>query len=236
MSKNDPEIIDLEEYAKAGKPVPKGKSYRFRVGKENFVTDQEALSGEQILTIANKLPPTAWLLSLKKGKSVVPIALTEIVNLTEPGVERFMVMPKDQTEGATMARRQFELPREDADGLDALGLSWETINEGGALWLLLHAYPMPAGYTQRETTVALRIPQNYPIEQIDMVYFFPAAIRSDGTPVRATESTQQVDGRQFQRWSRHYTPQNPWIPGEFNVLTHLTLVRHWLEREFKLVA
>lgn len=124
------EVIDLEEYAKAGKPVPKGKKYRFRVGKEQFVTDQEILKGREILTIAGKLPPEAWLLSQKKGKAVLKVELDYSVDLTEPGVERFMVMPKDQTEGETPAlRRQVDLPAEDVEGLDATGLPWETIHE-----------------------------------------------------------------------------------------------------------
>lgn len=232
---HEDEVIDLEEYAKAGKSVPKKRKYRFRVGKDKFVIDQEKLKGREILTIAGKTPPEAWLLSQKKGKAVEQVGLDQEVDLTEPGVERFMVMPKDQTEGESL-RRQFSLPGEDAEGLDAMGLPWETILEGGAMWLLLRKYPLPAGYTQPTVTVAVRISQNYPIEQLDMAYFFPAVIRTDGKPIGATESMQSIDGQSYQRWSRHYTSANPWVPGEFSVLTHLALVRHWLEREFKQAA
>ncbi|MDP3072852.1 MAG: multiubiquitin domain-containing protein [Opitutaceae bacterium] len=231
------DIIDLEEYAKAGKPVPKAKRYKFRVGKETFTTDQEKLTGREILTITGKVPPENWLLTMKKGKGTVTIELKDVVDLTEPGVERFMVMPKDQTEGEEPAlRRNAVLPSEDVEGLDTLGLPWETIVEGGAMWLLVHRYPLPHGYRVETTAVAIRISQNYPVEQLDMVYFFPALVRSDGKAIAATESTQLLDGQSFQRWSRHYTPQNPWVPGEFSVLTHLSLVRHWLEREFPKAA
>jgi hypothetical protein len=229
------DVIDLEDYAKAGKPVPKKHQYRFRVGKDKFTTDQETLKGREILTIAGKIPVEAWLLSQKKGPAILQIGLEQEVDLTEPGVERFMVMPKDQTEGESL-RRQFSLPKEDVEGLDATGLPWETVLDGAAMWLLLHQYPLPAGYTQPAATVAIRISQNYPIEQLDMVYFHPTVTRADGKPIGATESMQAIAGQAFQRWSRHYTPANPWVPGEFSVLTHLTLIQHWLEREFKKAA
>ena len=229
----DTDIIDLEEHAKAGKPPPKGRRYRYRVGKEPFVTDQEKITGREVLTSAGKLPVESWLLSLKRGKAVVKIGLDEVVDLTEPGVERFMVVPKDQTEGeAPSPRRHFSLPAEDTDGLEALGLTWETVREGKALWLLIHDHPVPQGYAVEKVTAAVRISANYPTEQLDMVYFFPPVARVDGKKIGATEATQNIDGRVFQRWSRHYTPQNPWVPGEFSVLTHLALVREWLEREF----
>jgi hypothetical protein len=235
---NENDTIDIEDYAKAGKPVPKGKRYRFKVGKDKFETDKEKLKGREILTIAGKTPPENWLLSQKKGKAVVQIELDQEVDLTEPGVERFMVMPKDQTEGESVAtfRRQFSLPADDVEGLDELGLPWETVLEGGAMWLLVHEHPLPAGYTIPLATVAIRISQNYPIEQLDMVYFFPAIVRADGVAIGATESYQAIAGQNFQRWSRHYTAANPWVPGEFSVLTHLALIRHWLEREFKKAA
>lgn len=231
---NDHDVIDLEDYAKAGKPVPKKHKYRFRVGKDKFTTDQEKLKGREILTIAGKIPVEGWLLSQKKGPAILQIALEQEVDLTEPGVERFMVMPKDQTEGEP--RRQLSLPKEDVDGLDAMGLPWETVLDAGAMWLLLHQYPLPAGYALPTVTVAIRISQNYPIEQLDMVYFHPSVTRADGKPIGATEAMQAIAGQSFQRWSRHYSPANPWVPGEFSVLTHLALIQHWLEREFKKAA
>ena len=36
----------------------------------------------------------------------------------------------------TKLRRDFKLPEEDVDCLDALRLKWETINEGGAKWVI----------------------------------------------------------------------------------------------------
>ncbi len=94
------EIIDLEEFAKLGKTPPKGKKYRFRVDNEKYVTEKEVLTGKEILELAGKFPIERFQLNQKiKGGSVKKIGYNEKVDLTEKGVERFMTVPLDQTEG-----------------------------------------------------------------------------------------------------------------------------------------
>ena len=126
-------------------------------------------------------------------------------------------------------RRQFKLVDQDEDYLNSLGLDWEAVRSGGQ-WVLVHQYPVPAGYSLDRTSAAVRIEPAYPDVQLDMVYFHPHLQREDGKAIRAL-AVQKIDGRPWQRWSRHRTPQNPWRPGEDYVGTHLLLVRHWLERE-----
>lgn len=128
-------------------------------------------------------------------------------------------------------RRQFDLLEEDAEYLDARGLHWETLREGNALWLLVHSWPVPSGYNVSEVSVALRL-TGYPSGALDMAWFSPALARTDGVPIRATSARTVIDGRSWQRWSRHRTAQNPWRPGVDGIPTHLALVEHWLEREF----
>ncbi len=129
-------------------------------------------------------------------------------------------------------RREFSLPEGDSEFLDAGGYAWETIKSNGN-WLLLHNFPVPDGYTLKESSIALRIDAGYPTAQIDMVYFFPQLQRADGKPINAL-SVHPVDGKQWQRWSRHRTPTNPWRAEVDDISTHVSLVRHWLEREFQI--
>ena len=129
-------------------------------------------------------------------------------------------------------RRQFLLPEADVDYLNACGLRWETIIEGKWRWLLLHESPIPDGYNVKSATVAVSISAGYPDAQLDMVYFYPPLARQDGCGIGAL-SSKAIDGRNFQRWSRHRTGANPWRPGEDDLSAHLSLVQHWLEREFK---
>jgi len=127
-------------------------------------------------------------------------------------------------------RRQFHLPESDREFLEARGLPWETITESNYKWLLIHDYPVPMGYNQEKVTIALMIVAGYPDAQIDMVYFFPPLALLDNRQIKALAS-QSIEGKTYQRWSRHRTPQNPWRPSEDDVSTHLALVEYWLEKE-----
>jgi hypothetical protein len=132
----------------------------------------------------------------------------------------------------TKLRRHFTLPDEDVDCLDALGFKWETVADGGAKWLVIYSYPIPAGYNHGTADLALRIPPSYPDDQIDMVYFRPALALATNKAIRNLSNTA-IDGKAFQQWSRHRTGENPWRNGLDNVGTHLLQVNDWLHRELK---
>ncbi len=128
-------------------------------------------------------------------------------------------------------RRQFELLDEDQGFLENLGLPWETIVEGRMLWLMVHDYYIPEGYSQDKISLAINISNGYPRTQLDMVYFLPAISRIDGKPIGAL-AQMIIEGVIWQRWSRHRTPKNPWREGVDNLATHFALIDYWLEREF----
>ena len=127
-------------------------------------------------------------------------------------------------------RRQFQLPADDVAALAGTGLEWETVKEGEVLWLLFPHYPVPSGYNHAVVSAALRIPASYPDDQIDMVFFHPALALSTGRAIRQLSGVP-FDGKTYQQWSRHRTPQNPWRADLDNVGTHLLLVKDWLLRE-----
>lgn len=129
-------------------------------------------------------------------------------------------------------RRQFNLPEEDTEYLNSSGYGWETIAESGN-WVIVHDYPVPDGYNVSHVSVALKIETGYPTTQIDMAYFFPQLSRKDGKPIGALTAIG-LDGKQWQRWSRHRTGNNPWRVGVDDICTHLAFVMHWLEREFQI--
>jgi len=129
-------------------------------------------------------------------------------------------------------RRQFQLSQEDIEYLEAHAFEWETILENGVQWVIVHNFLIPTGYNHGSVSAAVRIDPSYPDTQIDMVYFYPHLSRKDGKAIKAL-SQQQLDGKIWQRWSRHRTSKNPWRPGVDNLGTHLTLVTGLLEREFE---
>lgn len=94
------DVIDVEELSKAGKPVPRGTRYRIRVDKTIIVVDGPTITGREILAKAGRVPPERYQLDQKmRDGSVKQIGLSDLVDLTAPGIERFLTLPLDQTEG-----------------------------------------------------------------------------------------------------------------------------------------
>lgn len=229
---NSKVVIDLEEHAKAGKPVPKEQEYKFRVDKTEVTVTQEKITGTEILTLAGKTPPQNFILQQKIKGQVVRIGLNDTVDLTEPGVERFMTIPNEVTEGEAIAtRRQYDLLSEDAEFLESQGLQWETVLDvNNTRRVVIHGLPVPAGYNVDKVSVFVYLPPNYPDVQIDMAYFLPKLSRKDGKNIGALSDTA-ADGQTWQRWSRHRKNGNQWRIGEDNLGTHMALVNSWLEQE-----
>ena len=94
------EPVDVEEHAKAGKPLPEGRHFRIRIDKEKFVVEKPCMLGRELLTLAGKVPPEHFMLTQKfRGGKTKRIGLNEKTCFTEPGVERYMTLPLDQQEG-----------------------------------------------------------------------------------------------------------------------------------------
>jgi hypothetical protein len=93
------EIIDIEEFAKSGRPKPPARSYRFRVDRANYVIREPKITGREILKLADKTPEEYILSQKFPGGQVKTIEAGEVVDLREPGVERFMTMRRDAQEG-----------------------------------------------------------------------------------------------------------------------------------------
>lgn len=129
-------------------------------------------------------------------------------------------------------RRQFDLLPQDQKFLDDYDLPYETVVDGSK-WVLIHNFPTPKGYNYERVTVAVRLETGYPDTPLDMVYFFPGLSRTDGRAINAANVTQMIEGKAFQRWSRHRTSVNPWKPGQDDLGSHIFLIEDWLEREFE---
>ena len=128
-------------------------------------------------------------------------------------------------------KRHFELPEEDIEYLESSCYKWETITNGRFNWVIIYDFPVPDGYNQHAVDVALRIDQGYPVSQIDMAYFHPSLQLLNGKVIGASNALQAIEGKNWQRWSRHRTGHNPWRPGIDDISTHLQLVAFWIERE-----
>lgn len=129
-----------------------------------------------------------------------------------------------------MDRREKELPEQDCLFLDGLKKRWEVINDGST-WVLVYDFALPDGYTESTVTLAIRIESGYPLAHLDMMYVHPTLQRKDGKKINAVDCMQPLDQKQFQRWSRHRTANNPWVSGQDSLETHFYLVEEFFRVE-----
>src|SRR5690606_31952708 len=92
------DVVDIEAFLAAGKAVPRGKKYRIRLDKQQFVVAQSEMKGREILALAGKTP-AKYLLRQKVKATVVPVGPDDEVSFVAPGVERFMTIPNEVQEG-----------------------------------------------------------------------------------------------------------------------------------------
>lgn len=225
------EEVDLEEYAKRGEKPPKAKSYKLKVNDTKFVWTSPLITGREVLQLAGLTPPENYILRLKvAGSKPRQIELDTPVDLRDQGVEKFRAIRKGQEEGEVLGRRNAPALDQDQLFLDNYGLAWEMIVDG-CTWVLLHDFPLPTGFNVNAVTVAVRLEGGYPLTPLDMMYVSPWISRLDGRPIRQADVPQQLDGKEFQRWSRHRTAANPWVPGEDSLETHIYLIEEFFREE-----
>jgi len=94
------EEADLEQLAKAGQKPPRAKRYRIRIDDKHYTVEKPSITGRELLVLAGKNPPESFILAQKtRGGGVKTIGLNDIVDLTEPGIERFNTLPRQVQEG-----------------------------------------------------------------------------------------------------------------------------------------
>jgi hypothetical protein len=95
------DLVDVEAYAKAGRPVPHAKRYRIRINKQHYVVDRPVMTGREILELAGMTPAEQFLLRLKlHGGGAKKIEPDQSVDFRAPGVERFVAQKREVQDGA----------------------------------------------------------------------------------------------------------------------------------------
>ncbi|MFZ6048082.1 multiubiquitin domain-containing protein [Pseudomonas sp. CR3202] len=197
-------------------------------------SNEPTINVRAALILAGIDPDQGWIIRLKvKGEPKRAVELSDNIDLTAPGIERLKLIPKtiNNGESARPIRRQFALLPKDEAYLSSSGLLWETVDDGRR-WLLVSDYPVPSGYHQTHCNLAIEIPQNYPTAELDMFYCDPPLTRVSGAQIAQTEHHQLIDGRNFQRWSRHRNP-GEWSPQRDSVLSHMGLVEESIAKEIE---
>lgn len=216
---------------KGGKEKPL-KPYKLNVQGVTIESESPEITVRSAMELAGFDITQAWIMILRlKGEPKRTVTLDTVIDLADPGVEKLRLTPKQISNGeAHPRRREFDLLAADAAYLDGAALRWETFCEGAVRWLLIHDYPLPAGYLQSHVDLALQVPSTYPATQIDMFYCHPHLALASGRAIPQTEVRVTCGPHHFQRWSRH-RPDGAWDRHRDNVVTHLALVDESLCRE-----
>lgn len=89
-----------ENFAVSGMDKRPSKTYKFKVRNNTYETPKQFITGREVLTTAGLIPPENYKLDLKThGNNYREIVLDERVDLAEPGIEKFVAVPRDQYEG-----------------------------------------------------------------------------------------------------------------------------------------
>ena len=216
----------VEEF-KSRKPP----SWELNVQGKPVVSTSPTISVVDALTRAG-FDPNAWLIFLRvQGEPKRQLQAGDTVDLTTPGIEKIRLTAKDVKNGEALPapRREFSLQAVDEEYLNDLRLRWETVAAGR--WLIIYDYPVSAGYTVANVTLALQVLPTYPQTQIDMFYVHPPLARQAGGVIPTTQAVAMINGLSFQRWSRHRGTGSKWNPQIDNVITHLALVESAIAKE-----
>ncbi|MFD2265408.1 multiubiquitin domain-containing protein [Lacibacterium aquatile] len=227
-------MVDLDEPGVESFKSRKKPTWQVKVQGILLTFSTPEVKARDALALAGLDLTQSWHVYLKMaGSPVTEITLDTMVDLRGEGIEKITAKPRDVNNGEALPapRRDFDLLPVDVKYLDHLGSRWETINEGGHRWLLIHGYAVPDGYTVTNVALALEIPGTYPASQIDMFYTYPRLARSNGVGIPATEASMVIGGLTYGRWSRHRGAGSLWNPAIDNVVTHLALVDASIAKE-----
>jgi Multiubiquitin len=76
------------------------KHYEIMIDRTPYKVEQECMTGREILTLAGKMPVERFQLNIRfKGGKVSKVGYDETACFSQPGIEKFMTLPLDQTEG-----------------------------------------------------------------------------------------------------------------------------------------
>jgi hypothetical protein len=227
------ELVDLDA---AGVESFASRKRHWKLNVQGVVLDLDAptIVVAAALSLAGFDPNQGWQIFLKVvGHPKQPVELTTEVDLRTPGIEKLRLTPKvvNNGEATSEPTRDFALLDIDEAHLARIKLRWETIVEANRRWLLIHGYPLPAGYTVTHTKLALEIPPTYPGAQLYGFYAYPPLALASGRVIESTQLRGVVGGSEFHGWSRHRGEGAPWNPAIDNVVTQLALVDAALNKE-----
>jgi len=192
------------------------RSFKFKIDDKDLEWPHACVSGFVLRKLAD-LPKNYNLWQEVTGQHDLKISDTDVINLEEKGVERFVSLIDQTTEGDA-------LPSADQSFLANHGYDFEVIQEGGQTGIVLKALELPNGkFNCEEADILVLLPAGYPDCPPDMFYASPQLVlKCTGQIPKACTVQHNFADRVWQRWSRH---NNAWRPGIDGLRTMMARVQ-----------
>ena len=197
------------------------RKFLFKIDDKDLEWPKRFISGFVLKNLAALAPNYALWLDVPGGHDQ-KINDCDLVDLGKPGVERFISIIDQTTEGREL------IPSGDRAFLESRDLSFDVIKSGGTLGVILKGYSLPKGkYDHDVADILIILPPGYPDTPPDMFYTSPRIkLTASGREARAANVNHNFADRVWQRWSRHCPA---WRPGVDGLQTMVARVRVALE-------
>jgi hypothetical protein len=174
------------------------RSFNFTIEERQMSWGKSLISGKALRSLAGVDERYTIYLEVRGGHDR-PIADTDLVDLSGQGIERFITVIRETTEGLVA------LPSADRRFLEDNGLNYEIIGEAGSGGVVIKNFPLPPGKFDREAVdIMIQLPAGYPDASVDMFYTSPwIKLKSTGGYAKCADVAHQFAGTNWQRWSRH---------------------------------
>lgn len=193
------------------------RTFKFVIDNRQMEWGKPVISGIVLRRLANIQPGYDLFLEVRGGQDKM-ITDADIVDLSKPGIERFITVIKETTEGL------LALPSMDQTYLDQHVIKHEITEDGGNIGVILKDILLPEGkFDHASTDVLILLPRGYPDACPDMFFLQPwVRLKSNGAFPSRADVGFAFGGKQWQRWSRH---SNQWRPGIDGLHTMLARFR-----------
>ncbi|MBP1886538.1 multiubiquitin domain-containing protein [Sinorhizobium mexicanum] len=174
------------------------RSFNFTIEQRQMSWGKNLISGKALRTLAGIDERYTIYLEVRGGHDR-PIADTDLVDLSGKGIERFITVICETTEGLAA------LPSTDRQFLENNGLAYEIVGDGEASGVVIKNFPLPPGKFDHDTVdIMIQLPCGYPDASVDMFYTMPwIKLKASGRYANCADVSHQFAGQNWQRWSRH---------------------------------
>jgi len=118
----------------------------------------------------------------------------------------------------------------DARYLDSKDYNYSAEEDGkGWIHVVIHDFLLPDAYAPRSCDLLIKLPPGYPNANPDMFWTHPDIKLIRGAWPRSAEVHEVLNGKSWQRWSRHLTASK-WRPGCDCIQTFLAAIRRELAK------